>query len=137
MRRNSSADFDFKGDGRTLQGKLSSPISVDFDTTPKLLLSAISMDVSAKHPMLSGELSAKVTGSMKADLAERNANLDFKAKIDDSKITGTMAVKDFSHPAYTFDLNINRLPLDRYIAADWIKRYQDDATRSICPESRI
>jgi AsmA protein len=123
------ADFDFKSNGGTLQGKLSSPISVDFDTTRKLLLSAISMDVSAKHPMLSGELSAKVTGSMGADLAERNAHLDFKAKIDDSKITGTMALKDFSHPAYAFDLSVNRLPLDRYIAAEWLKRYQDDATR--------
>ena len=124
-----SADFAFNGDERTLQGKLSSPISVDFDATHKLLLSAISMDVSAKHPMLSGELPAKVTGSMSADLAEWNANLDFKAKIDESKITGTMAVKDFSHPVYTLALNINRLPLDRYIAAEWLKRYQDDATR--------
>jgi AsmA protein len=123
------ADFAFNGDGRTLQGKLSSPISVDFDTTHKLLLGAISMDVSAKHPMLSGELSAKVTGKMNADLAERNANLDFKAKVDDSKIAGTMAIKDFGHPAYTLALNINRLPLDRYIAAEWLKRYQDDATR--------
>src|SRR5450759_1793485 len=124
-----SADFDFKGDGRTLQGKLSSPASVDFETTPKLLLSAIALNFSAKHPMLSGGLSATVTGSMQVDLAERNANLDFNAKIDDSKITGTMALKDFSHPAYTFDLNINRLDLDRYIAADWIKLYQKDATR--------
>jgi AsmA protein len=123
------ADFAFNGDGRTLQGKLSSPISADFDATHKLLLSAISMDVSANHPMLSGELPAKVTGSMSADLAERNANLDFKAKIDESKIAGTMAVKDFSHPMYTLALNINRLPLDRYIAAEWLKRYQDDATR--------
>ena len=124
-----SADFDFKGDGRSLQGKLSSPVSADFDTTHKLLLSAIAMDISAKHPMLSGELSAKATGSMRADLAERNANFAFNAKIDDSNITGTLALKDFNHPAYTFDLNINRLPLDRYISADWIKRYQDDATR--------
>jgi AsmA protein len=124
-----SADFDFKGNGGTLQGKLSSPISVDFDTTHKLLLSAIALDISAKHPMLSVDLSAKATGSMQADLIDRNANLDFNAKIDDSKITGTMALKDFNHPAYTFDLSINRLPLDRYISADWIKRYQDDATR--------
>ncbi len=124
-----SADFDFKGDGRTLQGKLSSPASADFETTPKLLLSAIALNFSAKHPMLSGGLSATATGSMQVDLAERNANLDFNAKIDDSKITGTMALKDFSHPAYTFDLNINRLDLDRYIAADWIKLYQKDATR--------
>lgn len=122
------ADFAFKGDGRTLQGKLSSPASVDFETTPKLQLSAIALNFSGKHPMLSAGLTATATGSMQADLAERNANLDFKARIDDSEITGKMALLDFSHPAWTFDLNINRLPLDRYIAADWIKRYQDNAT---------
>ncbi len=123
-----SADFDFKGDGRTLQGKLSSPASVDFETAPKLLLGAISLNLSAHYPILSGELSATATGSMQADLSDQKANLDFKAKVDDSELAGTLVLQDFNHPAYTFDLDINRLDLDRYIAADWIKRYQDDAT---------
>ena len=123
-----SADFDFNGDGRTLQGKLSGPASVDYATSPKLLLSGITLNFSAKHPMLAGGVSATATGSMQADIAEQNAKLDFKTKIDDSEITGKLAMKDFSHPAYTFDLNINRIDLDRYIAADWIKRYRDDAT---------
>jgi AsmA protein len=122
-----SADFDFKGDGRTLQGKLSSAASVDFETAPKLQFSAIALNFSATHPMLSGELTASATGSMQADFAEQNANLDLKAKIDDSEINGKLAVKDFNHPAYTFELNTNLIDLDRYVAAGWIKRYQDDA----------
>ncbi len=121
-----SADFEFKGEGRALQGKLSSPASVTLETAPKLTLSGITLNFSARHPVLSGEVSGTATGSMQADIAGRNANLDFKAEIDDSKITGTMALLDFNHPAYTFNLNINRLPLDRYISADWIKRYQDN-----------
>jgi len=124
-----SADFDFKSNGGALQGKLSSPVSVDFGANPKFLLGSIAMELSAKHPMLSGELSANVKGSMQADLEDRNANLDFKATIDDSKIAGTVTVKDFSHPAYTINLDIDRLPLDRYIATEWIRRYQEDATR--------
>jgi len=123
-----NADFAFKGDGRTLQGRLSSPASLDLASTPKLQLSAIALNLSANHPMLSAGLTATATGSMQADLAERNASLAFKAKIDDSEISGKMALLDFSHPAYTFDLDINRLPLDRYISADWIRRYQNDAT---------
>lgn len=122
------ADFAFKGDGRTLQGRLSSPASVDFAAAPKLQLSAIALNLSANHPMLSAGLTATATGSMQADLAERNASLAFKAKVDDSEITGKMALLDFSHPAYTFDLDINRLPLERYLSADWIKRYQNNAT---------
>ncbi len=124
-----SADFDFKGDGRALQGRLSGPVSVDFETSPKLLLSAVVLNFSAKHPILSGELSATATGSMQADIAERNASLDFKVKIDDSDIAGTVALKDFNHPVYTIDLNAKRLDLDRYISADWIRRYQNDATQ--------
>jgi AsmA protein len=121
-----SADYDFKAEGRTLQGKLSSPLSVDFETTPRLSLSSVAMNFSAKHPMLAGELSATATGSMQADFAERNANIDFKVKIDDSKIICKVALKDFNHPAYTFNLYVNQFSLDRYIAADWIKRYQDN-----------
>ncbi|MEO8343951.1 MAG: AsmA family protein [Gallionella sp.] len=122
-------DFDFKGEGRTLQGRLSGPISMDFETTPKLQLGSITLNLSATHPMLSDGLSAIATGSVNADLSERNANLGFKAKIDNSEITGTLAVKDFSHPGYTFKLNANQIDLGRYISADWIKRYKNDAAQ--------
>jgi AsmA protein len=121
-------DFDFKGEGRTLQGRLSGPISMDFETTPTLQIGSIAMNLSATHPMLAGALGATATGSMNADISERNANLGFKAKIDDSEITGTLAIKDFSHPAYMFKLNTNHIDLGRYISADWIKRYKNDAT---------
>ncbi|KXS33813.1 MAG: AsmA family protein [Candidatus Gallionella acididurans] len=123
-----STDFDFSGPGRRLQGKLSSPASMDFEAAPTLLLGAMSLDFSAKDTMLSGELSGKATGKLSVDLSGRSANLGFKATVDDSDITGKMALADFNHPAYMLDININRIDLDRYIAADWIKRYQNDAT---------
>ncbi len=124
-----NADFAFNGGGRTLQGKLTSPASLDLAAAPKLQLGAIALNLTASDPMLSAGLAATATGSMQADLAERNANIDFKAKIDNSAINGKLALLDFSHPAYSFDLAVDRLPLERYISADWIKRYQNDATR--------
>ena len=124
-----NADFAFNGGARTLQGKLTSPASLGLAAAPKLQLSAIALNLTAGDPMLSAGLAATATGTMQADLAERNANIDFKAKIDDSAITGKLALLDFSHPAYTFDLAVDHLPLERYISADWIKRYQNDATR--------
>jgi AsmA protein len=122
-----SADFDFKGEGRSLQGKLSSPASVSFETMPKLTFNTLAMNLAVKYPILAGELSATASGSMRADISEQIASMDFKAKIDDNKIVGKMALKDFSHPSYTFNLNVNHLPLDRYIAADWIKQYQKNS----------
>ncbi len=124
-----NANFDFKGDGGVLQGKLSGPVSIDLGASRKLQFSPVALNFSATHPVLSGELSATATGSVNADFSERNANVDFKAKIDDSQITGTLALSDFSHPAYTFDISTSHLDLDRYIAAGWIKRYQDDTTQ--------
>jgi AsmA protein len=122
------ADFAFKGDGRTLQGKLASPASLDYKSAPKLQFNPVELNLSATDPMLAAGLSATATGSLQADLAEQNANLAFKATIDDSAITGKVAVQDFKEPAYTVDVAIDRLPLERYISADWAKRYQNDAT---------
>ncbi|MGB7597268.1 MAG: AsmA family protein [Gallionella sp.] len=124
-----NADFAFNGGGRTLQGKLTSPASLDLAAAPKLQLGAIMLNLTANDPMLSAGLAATASGSMQADLAAGNANIDFKAKIDDSAITGKLALLDFSHPAYSLDLAVDRLPLERYISADWIKRYQNDTTR--------
>lgn len=123
-----SADFDFKANGHALQGKLSSPVSIGFETTPRLQLGALALSLSARHPALTGEVAANATGSMQVDFAGQNVNLDFNANMGDSKVTATVALKDFIHPAYTFEISVNRLDLDQYIAAGWIKRFQDDAT---------
>jgi len=124
-----STDFEFKGEGRSLQGKLSSPARADFETSPKLLLGNVALNLSIKHPMLSGEFFSTGAGSMQADLTEQSVNLNLSGKFDDSKFSGVIALKDFNHPECKFDIKANRIDLDRYISADWIRRYQTDATQ--------
>ena len=124
----SSADFDYKADSVALQGKLASPLSINFETAPRIQLGNIILSLAARHPVLSGELTANATGGAQADFAAQNASLDFNAKIDDSEITGKAVLMDFNHPAYTLELIANRFDLDRYLAAGWGKRLQDDAT---------
>lgn len=128
MAAESSADFDYKADSVTLQGKLASPLSINFETAPNIQLGNIILSLAARHPALSGDLTANATGSAQANFAAQNASLDFNAKIDDSEITGKAALMDFNHPAYTLELIANRFDLDRYLAAGWSKRFQDDAT---------
>jgi AsmA protein len=122
------ADVAFKGDGRTLQGKIAGPASLDYSSGSRLQFKSIALNLSATDPMLAAGLAASATGSLQADLAEGKANLVFNANIDDSKISGKVALQDFKEPAYTFDVAVDRLPLERYISADWSKRYQNDAT---------
>lgn len=123
-----SADFDFKRDAHTLHGKLASPININYETAPKFQLGAIALAVTGNHPALSGEVTANITGNMHVDYAAQNAKLDLVAKIDDSKIAGTVAMKDFNHPSYAVEISTNRLDLDRYLSGEWLKRFRDDAT---------
>ncbi len=122
-------DFAFSGDRSSLQGKFSSPVTADFADKQAVRLDAVAMDITVSHPLLSGPLTAKATGSLQADLVERNAHLDFNAQLDDSILGGSLEISNFSQPSYVFALNINRLAPDRYLSSDWFKRYRDDATR--------
>jgi AsmA protein len=123
---NISANIDLFKSGRTLQGKLLSPINMDF-TSRKLDLTAVSGNLTATHPALAGKLAINLSGNLQADFGEQNAKLALKAKIDDSTIAGSLGMQNFSKPAYTFDLGVNTLDLDHYLATDWSKRLLDDS----------
>jgi len=121
------ADFDYKGDARALHGKLTTPVSINFESAPVIQLSAFALSLTGNHPILSDELNANIKGNVRLDYAEQNAKIVFNAKIEDSLITGTIALKDFNRPVYTVDINNNRLDLNRYLAGEWIRHLQDDA----------
>lgn len=124
---NINANFDLFKSGRTLQGKLSSPMSMDFATRKLDLSSIVSDNITATHPALASKLTASLGGNLHADFNEQNVKLALKTKIDDSNFTGSIGVQNLTRPVYTFDLGVNKLDLDRYLATDWSKRLQDDA----------
>jgi len=55
-----------------------------------------------------------VTGSAKADLEKQTAAADLNARFDESTIQAKLGLAKFTPPAYTFDINVDRLNLDRY-----------------------
>jgi len=122
-----SAEFDFKSDARTLHGKLTSPLSINYESSPTLLFGPFALALTASHPVLSGEVTLNASGSMLLDYPAQNAKLDLAVKFDDSKFTGVVVLKDFSHPAYTVDISTNRLDLDRYLSSDWMNYFKDDS----------
>jgi len=123
---NISANFDLFKAGSTLQGKLSSPLNFDF-ASMQMQLPAIISNFSGTHPQLGGKLNASITGNMQTNFSEQNIKLSLKAKIDDSDINGNLEMQNFSRPAYTFDLDLNKLDLDRYLSPEWSKHFKDDA----------
>ena len=123
---NITATFNLFKSGRTLQGKLSSPLSINFNTQ-QIQLPTIVSNFSATHPALSSKLSANISGNMQANLSEQDVKIGLKAEIDDSSFVGSLRLQDFTRPEYSFDLGVNTLDFDRYLATDWSKRLQDDA----------
>lgn len=124
---NITANFDLFKSGRTLQGKFNSPFNIDFTST-QIQLPAIVSSFIATHPLFSSKLSTSATGEMLANFSDQNLKLNFNAKIDDSNFTGVIGLHDYTHPAFTFDIGVNKLDLDRYLAIDWNKRFQDKTT---------
>jgi len=125
-----NADFDLIRDGNALRGKLTSPLSVNLDKVSKQLkLDTFSLTLAANSPILSGEVISSATGSLLLDNAAQNAQLAFKAKIDDSEIIGNAVINDFTHPVYTVEVSAKKLDLDRYLSSQWLEHLSDDATK--------
>lgn len=122
---NVSINFDIFKAGSSLQGKLNSPMNIDFDALQVQLTNIVS-NFSFTHPLLSSKLSVTLNGTMLTNFNDQKLKLDFNAKVDDNKLGGSAGFHDFSHPAYVFDLAANKLDLDRYLISDWSKRFQDN-----------
>ena len=109
-----------------LQGKFNSPLSFEFETG-QLQLAAINGSWNVNHPVLAGKLSASSSGKLQANWPAQEAKLDFKTKVDESELSGTVQLQDFKAPAWSFDLAANTLDLDRYLVGDWVQRLQTAA----------
>ena len=107
----------------SLLGQFSSPLSLDLGAR-QLQLPTLQGSWNANGALLAGKLNAKTSGQVLADWGKQNARLSFKTQLDDSEFSGDVQLQDFDTPAWTFDLNSNRLDLDRYLVSDWPARLQ-------------
>lgn len=93
--------------------RLSGPINVA-SFNPRTLLKALGMeDVKTTDPKVLGSasLATRYSGSFKSARFE-----DLRLKLDETSITGTLAVKDFATQAIEFALKLDRMDADRYLA---------------------
>ena len=105
-------EFNAQQDGKTIKGKLTTSLAVAHET--KIIdLKKLLVSLSLSDPK-SAPLAINVTGSIHADIPKQRVTVDFSTKFDESTITGRAGVTHFSPPAYIFDLNIDKLDVDRY-----------------------
>ena len=104
-----------KQGARSLAGKLSSPFSGNLETLvfdlPKLVGA-----VDVKDPALpGGAMKASFAVNAHADLKQEKADVKLDANIDGSRLNGKLALAGFDKPAVNFDLNADRLDLNKIL----------------------
>lgn len=102
-------------------------------------LPAKTYEVSGLDLKLAGSAAQKkldiaLTGSVKADAAKETVAADLKTKFDESTIQARLGLAKFSAPAYTFDVDIDKLNLDRYMPAE--KNASSKETSKAAPAGR-
>jgi len=110
-------EFDAKQGDKTIEGKLASPLAVDLDAQVyelnKLNAEITVTDAnSARRPV-----AINIIGSAHANLPKQSARLDFSTKFDESTVTGKAGLAHFNPPFYVFDVNVDKLDVDRYTGA--------------------
>src|SRR5258708_2313758 len=108
-----TADLKLKEAAREIEAKLK--LSGVEGSAKALVIPQLTADVAMNDPSLPQKsVKIPITGSLKADLDKQTANADLSAKFDESNIQAKLGLAKFSPPAYQFDINVDRLNLDRY-----------------------
>jgi len=79
-------------------------------------LSGLDARISMSSPALpQGTVTVPITGSAQADFGKGTAHADLAMKVDDSNIRAKLGVESFAPAAYNFDVDVDRLDIDRYL----------------------
>src|SRR5260221_490549 len=80
-----------------------------------LTIPQLQADLTVNDPSLPQKnIKIPVNGSIRADLEKQTANAELTSKFDESNIQAKLGLAKFSPPAYNFDVNVDKLNLDRY-----------------------
>ncbi|WP_334186861.1 AsmA family protein [Noviherbaspirillum sp.] len=99
-------------DGAAINGALNTPFSANLDTM-HIELPGIEGGFTLPNPA-GGTLAFKTAGNARIDLDKKAMTAALKGSLDDSTYDARLGVNRIAPPAYTFDIGIDRLDLDRY-----------------------
>lgn len=105
-------DVDGKQGATEIKGVLTTPLSADMKAQV-IQLANINTDLTLPNPN-GGTLALKANGNANVNLAKQTLASQLKAKLDQSTIDAKLGLSKFSPPAYTFDIAIDQIDVDRY-----------------------
>jgi len=108
-------DVDAKADANAIKGTLSTPVAGNLEARvfelPKL---AANFEVTSPS-IPQKTVQVPVSGSVRADLGKEAVSADLTTRFDESNIKAKLALTKFAAPAYNFDIDIDKLNVDRYL----------------------
>jgi len=111
-----TASIDLQQEGQKIQAKLASPLAGSV-AGRRIELPKITATVKVDNPKLpKNPIDATITGAAVLDGAKQTASVAFATRLDESNINGRAGLTRFTPPSYTFDVNIDQLDADRYVA---------------------
>jgi AsmA protein len=101
-------------------------------------LSKLAGNINLAGPNLpKGAVAVSLAGNADIDLAKNKAQLNLAAKFDESNIDAKLGLTQFSPPALAFDLDVDRLNLDQYLAPKNAQQAQNGQQAQSAPEAPI
>jgi AsmA protein len=97
-----------------IDGTLTTPFAVNLKNK-RIDLAEIAAAFALPNPG-GGRLQLRATGAAHVDMAKSNLRAALKGKLDESNFDAKFGMASFSPAAYTFDIDIDRLDADRYLA---------------------
>ena len=114
---NLGIDLDSRFGETTVQGKIGTPLMLDLQAK-QAQLPQLRGDLAVSGPTFAGAGKLGLDGFVNVDWGRKNANTEIAAKIDESTLRLRAGIVDYEQPAITFDLEADRLDVDRYLAAN-------------------
>ena len=107
-------DLDARVGETSAKGKLSSPVAVQMEATT-LELARLTGDLDVADPrMPMKQVKLPLSGSLLANWGKQNADAQLATQFDESKIAAKASLTRFSPPNIGFDLDVDKLNVDKY-----------------------
>jgi AsmA protein len=107
--------LDAKAGESSVAGTLDTALTADLDRQSLALEGIVGEFDIADARMPVKQLKLPVSGTLHADLAHQSAAVNIATQFDESKIALKVNVEKFAPPALAFDLDIDRLNVDKYL----------------------
>ncbi|KPK07742.1 MAG: hypothetical protein AMJ64_05760 [Betaproteobacteria bacterium SG8_39] len=108
------ASFTLKGPQRSADGSLK--LSGVEGSAKALKIASLTAQLNLSDPGLPMKtLSVPLKGTVQANLEKESLQADLTAKFDETNLKAKLGLAKFSPPSYTFDIDADRLNLDRYL----------------------